>query len=118
VVVEENRLGFGFQGGVSTRADLTSLTGWEGREGRENALYHALLPFPLLICMDDFVHGASQLFFLNGCSYLTLFSDELRVPHACYEPEWVGRLVCRRRHTRFHYFPLLVWLWLQSFVCD
>jgi len=30
--------------------------------------------------MDDFVHGASQLFFQNGCSYLARFSDRLRVP--------------------------------------
>jgi hypothetical protein len=36
--------------------------------------------------MDDFVHGASQLFFLNGCSYLARFSDRLRVPARATNP--------------------------------
>jgi hypothetical protein len=57
--------------------------------------------------MDDFVHGASQLLFLNGRSYLTRFSDELKVPRACYEPEWVGRLLYRRNTLDFITIPFL-----------
>jgi hypothetical protein len=73
VVVEENRLGFGFQGGVSARAGFTWLTAWEGREGRENVLYRALLPFPQA--------RYYQIYYINFSGFLKCFSSPYVLYH-------------------------------------